>query len=1030
MKRCPACSRDNPDDARFCNSCGGPLSVVRAERRKVATLLFCDVANSTALAERVDSEAVRELMVAYFHEMRGAIEAHGGAVEKFIGDAVVGVFGVPVAHEDDALRAARAAFDMQRQLQALNEGFERSFGTRLSIRIGVNTGEVLAVDSVVREGLVFGDAVNVAARLQQAASPGDVVLGETTFALVERFVQAEELPLLSAKGKSAPLRAYRLVAVKPDAAARKRDVSPFVGRDAELATLLSLFERVGVSRTPERVLVIGEAGVGKSRLVEAAFEQGRPATSVLSLRCLPYGEDITYLPVVDLVRQVAGIGEGEDPLAMRDRIREVFGGGPDTSTATAILAQVLGLVEGAVSADEIAWAVRRFVEAIAAAHPLLLLVDDLQWAQEPFLELLAAVADRGSGPIVVLGLARPEFGHRPDWPVGLRLSPLSDEESVDLVRRLVPALESHARLLAAAGGNPLFLTELVAYVGAEGEGSDVPPTLEALLNARLDARPPHERRILECAAVEGQVFHEGALLALAGAEDASTVPTSLERLLEDALIRPSRSSFENEAAFQFHHLLVRDAAYRGTAKRRRAELHLRFAAWLQEKLGPRVAEAAEIVGYHFEQVCRLRGELGPLDDQTRDVGARAAALLSGAARRSLARGDPVAARGLFMRAAALAPPGPARIEIELGRGSATSEMGEFALAEELLSAVERDAVAAGLEATAARARLELAMLEQSLRPHAGGSRLKPVAEAALSTFTECADEHGRAYALTVLARERWVALRCAEAEQLLEQALVRAEAARDDRLTASILTALARAVLVGPTPADKAARRCEQLLARARLIGPATEAAIRNRLGVLEAMRGRAEHARELVETSIAVLEETALPVPVAAASQYAGIAELALGDPARAERYLRSAFETLDRLGERSVASSTAALLSRALVDLSRHDEAERLASLALEWSGDGVVGQAYARSVLGLVFVARGDRAEARRMASTAVELSATTDFSNLRGDTLLDLAVVLRACGDVPGAERNAVDARACYLGKGNRAAAARVAVLSPG
>lgn len=996
----------------------------------MATLLFCDVANSTALAERIDSEAVRELMLAYFHEMRAAIEAHGGTVEKFIGDAVVGVFGVPVAHEDDALRAARAAFEMQRRLEDLNEDLERSFGTRLSIRIGVNTGEIVATDSVAREGLVFGDAVNVAARLQQAASPGDVVLGETTFALVEAYVEADELPLVSAKGKSAPLRVYRLIDVKP-AAGRKRSVTPFVGRDAELAALLGLFERVGVSRMPERVLVIGEAGVGKSRLVEAALERAGHATSVLSLRCVPYGEDITYLPVVDLVRQVAGIGDDEDPFTTRDRIRNVFAGAPDTSTATAILAQVLGLVEGAVSADEIAWAVRRFVETVAAAQPLLLLVDDLQWAQEPFLELLAAVADRGTGPIVVLGLARPEFtARRPDWPVGLRLDPLSDEESADLVRRLVPALESHATLLDAAGGNPLFLTELVAYVGAEGLGSEVPPTLDALLNARLDARPPHERRILECAAVEGQVFHEGALLALVGADEASTVASSLERLLEDALIRPARSNFENETAFQFHHLLVRDAAYRGTGKRRRADLHLRFAAWLDGKLRQRVAESAEIVGYHLEQVCRLRGELGPLDGETVEVGARAALLLSGAARRSLARGDAVAALGLFVRAAALARPGPARIEIELGRGSAASEVGEFALAEELLSAVERDATAAGLETTAARARLELAMLDQSLRPRAGGSRLKPVAEAALVTFTDCADEHGRAYALTVLARERWVALRCAEAEQLLEEALVHAEAARDDRLTASILNALSRAVLVGPTPADTAAQRCEQLLARARLIGPATEAAVATKLGVLEAMLGRAEHARALVESSIAVLQETALPVPVAGAEQYAGMAELVLGDAARAERHFRSAFETLDRLGERSVASSTAALLSRSLVDLSRHDEAERLVSLALEWSGEGVVGQAYARSALALVLVARGEPEAARLTASTAVELSAATDFSNLRGDTLLDLSVVLRACGDEPAAERKAADARACYLAKGNRVAAARTAVPAPG
>ncbi len=1002
----------------------------------MATLLFCDVAGSTALAERVDPEAVRELMLAYFRAMRAAVEAHGGTVEKFIGDAVVGVFGVPVAHEDDALRAVRASVEMRRRLEALNTELDRSYGARLSIRIGVNTGAVVAGNPASGEGFVSGDAVNVAARLEQAATPGEVLLGESTFALVKSYVAAEALPSLMVKGKAAPLRAFRLVSLERETAIRDGSRSPFVGRHTELASLAVLITQAHTSRMPRRLVVVGEAGVGKSRLVEAALEKAAPDVSVLSVRCLPYGEGITYLPVIQLVRQVIGIGERDDALATRDRIGEVFGGAPDVKSATAILAQVLGLGEGAPSADEIAWAVRRFVEAVAGRHPLVILLDDLQWAQAPFVDLLASVADRADGPILMLCLGRPEFAlDRPGWPVDVRLKPLGSDDSEELVRLLIPAdlpaLESPERLLAAAGGNPLFLTELVAYVAAGGERSQVPPSLDALLNARLDARQPHERRFLECAAVEGEVFHRGALLALAEPDIASTIDSSLERLLEDAFVRPARSSFDHETAFQFHHLLVRDAAYRGTVKRRRAELHLRFAGWLEQKLGPSLAEVAEILGYHLEQVCRLRAELGPLDEETRAVGERASSILGGAARRSLARGDAAAALSLYTRSATLAPAGSARIEADLGRGSAAFEAGEFKLAEDVLSAVERDAMQADLQTIASRARLELAMLEHSLRPHEAASRLKPIAESALATFEACADEHGRAYALRVLAHERWVALQCAEAERLLEQALIHADAASDDRQTASILTGVARAVLVGPTPVDEAARRCEELLDRARRIGPATEALISNKLGVLEAMRGHVDYSRQLLRSSIAVLQETAPPLPAAAASQYAGMAEFNLREPARAAGHFRHAFEALDRLGERSVSSSVAAQLSRVLVDLSSHDEAERLASLALEWSSDSdIASHAYAHTTRALVFVRRGATDNARREALIAVELASATDFSNLRGDTLLDLAAVLGHSGDVAGARRTATDAHARYVAKGNLPAAARAAALAAG
>jgi class 3 adenylate cyclase len=1003
------------------------------ERRKPATLLFCDVADSTGLGESIDAEAVRELMLAYFREMRAAIESHGGTVEKFIGDAVLGVFGVPVAHEDDALRAVRAASEMGRRLTELNAEFDRRFGARLALRIGINTGEVVAGDASARETFVSGDAVNIAARLEQAAPPGGILLGGTTFALVEQAVEAEALPPLALKGKAAPVAAYRLLKLGGDEES-PRDAVPFVAREMELALLASLLERVRESGRPVRALIMGEAGVGKSRLVRTALAHAG-SVRVLRVRCLPYGEAITYFPLVELLRQAARIGESQDRLGARSRLEALFAGEPDADSVTAIHAQVLGLADSVASATEIAWAARRLAEVLAREGPLVLVVDDLQWAKEPFVELLEGIAERGRAAILVLCLARPEFDWRGSgWEPDVRLQPLSDEEAQRLVACLAtdrPIVEqARDRLLAAAGGNPLFLEELAAFLALTGDGpAEMPPTLDALLAARLDALAADERRTLESASVEGQVFHRGAVVALAAPGERATVDSSLARLGENALVRVASSSFLGEQAFQFHHLLIRDAAYRGTPKRRRADLHLRFAGWLEQKLGKRVAEAAEIVGYHLEQTWCLRRELGPLDDETRAVGARAAELLAGAARRALARGDAAAALQLLTRACALAASPHTRIELELERGIAAREAGEFALGESVLAAVEQEARAAAMESLAARAGLELALLELHLRPDGAGVRLRQVGEAALASFEAADDERGRVLALSVLAQERWMALHCAEMERLLERALVHAQRLRDDRLTAWVLVALARAVLFGPRPASEAARRCEALLADARRIGPTTEASISMMLAVLEATQGRAERARELASKSTAVFEEVAPGPRVAIARQYAGFAELILGDAKRAERELRKSFELLERLGERAVASTVAALLARALVELDRGDEAERLSSLALEWSGrEDIATQAYARSAHACALAARGAKDEARNQALQAVELSSASDFINLRGDAAYALAVVLRACGDDAGARSAAAEAHAFFVAKENLVLAERAAAFS--
>jgi tetratricopeptide (TPR) repeat protein len=967
--------------------------------------------------------------------MRLAIEAHGGTVEKFIGDAVVGVFGVPIAHEDDALRGVRAAAEMRDRLAVLNDELERRFGARLSLRIGVNTGEVMAGDPAARESFVSGDTVNVAARLEQAASADNVLLGETTHALVARAVEAEAQPPLSAKGKTLPLRAYRLLRVHRDGEqAASGRASPFVGRERELALLVSLIELVRSSGAPARALVLGEAGVGKSRLVAAALESVADDVRVLSVRCLPYGEDITYFPLAQLVRRVAAIQESDDRSAACARIERLFAGVPDAKPAPGILAQLLGLADGSASADEIAWAARRLLEVVASDRPLVLHVDDLQWAEEPLVELLMDTVRRGRRSILLLCVARPEFAaRRPEWTADVRLQPLTSGEARRLLLQLSStsqlASDSERRLLAASGGNPLFLEELVAYLAATGEETDLPPTLDALLTARLDARPVEERRALECAAIEGEVFHRGAVLLLAEPEPESGVDGALSRLADDSIVRRCESAFANEEAFTFHHLLVRDAAYRGMAKRRRADLHLLFAGWLEGKLGSRFPEAGEIVAYHLEQVCHLRAELGPLDDDTRAVGARAAELLVSAAQRSLARGDAGAALSLFTRAGALAPADQAQIEIALGRGIAAREASELVLSESLLETVAGDATRAGQDLIAARAQLELALTQLHLRPVETSPRLQLVGERAFETFENRDDDRGRALALFVLAQSHWHALRLAEEERLLERALVHAERAGDDRMIAAILVPLARAVLFGPRPAAEAVPRVEELLDRARRIGPTITATVTVMLGVLEAIRGSAIRARELVLASLAVLEESASPLVVARALSWAGLAESTLGNAERAEHHLRRSFDVHERFGERGVGSTAAALLARALVDLGRCEESERLSSLALDWSSVGdIATQSYARSARALALVARGATEEGRSEALAAVDLSAGSDFANQRGNASLDLAVVLRACGDELGARRAALQARAHFASKGNVVAAERAAMLA--
>jgi class 3 adenylate cyclase len=611
---CTRCGEENPERARFCLNCAAPLAPSRRdparETRRTVTVLFCDLADSTALGETFDPERLRALLARYFEQMRVIVERHGGTVEKFIGDAVMAVFGVPAVHEDDALRAVRAALEMRDALPELG----------LQGRIGVMTGEVV---TGTEERLATGDAVNVAARLEQAAQPGEVLIGQPTLALVRDAAEVQPVEPLRLKGKAKPVPAYRLLRVR--AAPERPHGARFVGRSRELAVIREAWERVQAEQRCELVTVIGDAGVGKSRLV-AELLASIEATVVRG-RCLPYGEGITYWPVVEILKQL-------DLL-------------PPDQAAAAAIRSLLGHGKAATSADEIAWALRKTLEHAASERGLVVVFDDIQWGEETFRDLIDHVARLSRGAaILLLCVARPELAERrPSWPVTLWLDPLADDEVEQLIAERIPR-RLRERIARAAGGNPLFIEEMLAMAEQEKGEVVVPPTLQALLAARLDQLETGQRAVLERGSIEGEIFHRGAVQAL-GPRETQVTPL-LAALVRNALIRPDRPQLAGEDAFRFRHLLVRDAAYEALSKATRAELHERLASWLEEQ-GADLPELDEILGYHLEQACRYRADLGLPTEPT--LAARARQRLAAGGRRAHLRSDFGAAVSLFERAA-------------------------------------------------------------------------------------------------------------------------------------------------------------------------------------------------------------------------------------------------------------------------------------------------------------------------------------------------------------------------------------------
>jgi class 3 adenylate cyclase/tetratricopeptide (TPR) repeat protein len=972
MVSCSQCGHENSADARFCNSCGAPLTadpVTAREVRKTVTVVFCDVVGSTELGERFDPEVLRSLMARFYAAVREPVERHGGSVEKVIGDALVAVFGIPAVHEDDALRAVRAALEMRNAVRSMGD---------VQARIGVNTGDVLARDPTQRESLVVGDAVNVAARLEQAAAPGEVLVGEDTWELVSHAVRGERVAPVAAKGKREPLIAWRLDEVDPAAGGHRRRLDlPIVGRQSELELLRWALERTQGGR-PHLVMVLGQPGIGKSRLVS---ELPRLGDGVVRLTgsCRPVTGSSSLEPLLEVAR---------DALAADGvTVADLMPGDADAEAVAACLAR--GSEAGA---PDIAWAVSRLVGAIASRQTVAIALEDVHWADDLLLDVVEQLLARNRrGSLLVVCTARPEFAERrPGWGAGanavtVSLERLDDDQTRQLLTHAGPGLEpaQAARIIDTAEGNPLFAEHLAALIG-EGQGAErLPRSIRVLLSARLEALPEREREVVGVAAVAGRLFPIAAVEALVG----RTIDAELGHLGQRELVEPAGTGSQ-----QFSHALLQDAAYELMPKLRRGEIHIRLAEWLD-------ANGADdaTVGTHLERAHALRAGLGQTDAETVKVGEQAGERLAAAGRRTDTMGDPRRARLLLQRALDLLPEtNPRRAVAMVDLAAASWNLISAEEEARLLAACIELASRLGLRAVELRARImRLGAVPESSPDALPAPSAISEADAALRELERLDDPRAVATALCTRAEVEFALGRSGDAVTSARRAIGVLVSADEDIVWALGILVFAlpesplhvsegEALLDGLMAdlGDRPTVRSELVQGKAMLALLAGDSArawtlsdtaweIERDLGRTRTSRMRGNHIRMLMRSGRFDQVRSALP----------------------------SIIEHVDQRGAFSDAASFRSWLSLADARLGRHAEAAELASALLDGTVPGAGYEARTRALRALseVHLAEGRVDEAVRTARESVAVAVTGDWAVLVAAAHLTLARALAASGD---------------------------------
>ncbi|HEU0234875.1 MAG TPA: BTAD domain-containing putative transcriptional regulator [Candidatus Limnocylindrales bacterium] len=998
------------------------------ERRKPVTVVVgefvVDAGASTADPEGLRSLTDRRLGIA-----AEVVGRHGATFERVLGSEFVAVFGLPAIHEDDPVRAARATLELQARLDRPDHDREEGTGPRIDLRIGVESGEIVTGDGTPASPLVSGEALLDAARLAHAAPDGQILIGAATRSLLAG--RARSTP----SGNVDSLEAWRLLELGADLAAAPGTADgPLVGRAAELRLADEAFDRVVRDRAVGLCTVLGPAGIGKSRLVRAFTAGLAGRARVLTGRCVPYGTGVTFWPFAEIVRQVAESGS----------IVGLLGDEPQAALVAERVAGALGLAESDQSVEDTFWAFRILLEGLAAHGPLVVVLEDVHWAEPTLLNLVEYLSGwMPESPLLIVCLARPELLEaRPTWGGGranatlIHLGPLDESESETLVgglpgeARLQPTVRR--RIHETAEGNPLFLEQLVSMVAERGEPEPglggqlrIPPTIQAVLAARLERVGPAERAILDAGAVIGREWASVAVGALLPEETRRLLTRHLEALVRRDFVRPIRSPRAGDQAFQFRHALIQQSAYQSIPRPRRRRLHEAFAEWLEAGPGGRTAELDELVGYHLEQACAGRSDSDPDADHDRQLARHGADRLAIAGRRVFRRGDMPASANLLERAARLLPlDDPLRLDLLSDLGFALFEIGELDRSADALTEAIARAGAIGDRRVVARASVQAAHVAMYRHPDdVDGPHLLREAAAASTVLRRAGDSAGLARAALLESEVRWTLGSGALAARAAIRAVRHARRAESRREEAWSHGDYGYYAVFGPAPVPVALLQLRRWMHEAGG-DPVLDANLSGFVAPLEAMEGRIPEARDRLAQSRIVTADLGLRWQTGTHDLLAGFIEMLAGDPAAAATHLQTAVDFFSEVGDMWFLSIVSVEQARALCERQLDAEAAALVAHLDTLPADPSASYRVRRGeVLARLAARRGDHAAARSLAEASVALAAETDFLGFHGDALVGLAEVHRRAGRPHDANAALVGAFDLFVRKGNVVAAER-------
>jgi predicted ATPase/class 3 adenylate cyclase len=1076
MPTCQRCGNGILQPLPYCPHCGAEVaSAAPSEGLKPVTVVFCDVVRSTELGRLLDDVAMRRYMDRYGDRVRQIFGRHGGSVGRRHGDGFMAAFGMPELHEDDAWRAVRAADELRVALRELDAELQRDRGLSLKIRVGVNTGTVLVRDAEAIEDEVVGAAVTVAKRFEQAAETDQILIGAATYRLVAGAVDVGESSSIGVEGLPEPQVAWPLLKVIPDRPARDRRLdAPMIGRQREQALLLETFRRMVEEQSCHLVSILGFAGVGKSRLVDEFVGSVSVQAAVLRGQCLQYGDPTALWPMIQIVRQAAGVEPTDPPDRVRERLDRLVLGKKLEERIAGRLAQVLGFGEEEEGLrEDTVWALRRLLQSLAGDKPLVVVIDDLQWAEPTLLDAVDNIASSLDAPIMLICLARPDelLSRRGDWGGGklnhtsFRLSPLQESEGEQLVGYLLdgevdPAAQTH--ITEWAQGYPLIVEELVANLRDEGKltsinghwelhleeiGDElpypgagaweqagrapkisVPTSIQALFLARLGRLDPDRQAIIERAAVVGEQFHSRDIEVLWPDQTPQAIEAELEELVRQDLVRPDRGPVAvplppgSGEGYRFRHIMIRTVAYDRMPDNRRADLHERYADWLERNTEDRRSQFDELIGYHLFEAFRYANKLDPNADHTRELARRTGERHAAAGLRAAIRGDNQLTVTWLGRAAHLLPDGhPTRLEVLVPLAEALQAGGEL---HEAMTAYEEIADAAraaddhGLEAHATIGRLAVAAQTETAGFLKEGYKDIGLA---IPVFDRLEDQLGLAKAYYLQAYRHWAIGKLSLARLDAERARDFAHKAEDPQWEARSISLLGLILYWGPTPLDEVEEHSKEAVTFARRAQiRALEADALTVQARIAAMRGQFVEAQEFLATARAV------PVDLALLTQAADVHSEALiqllnEQFAEAENTLTKADQKLAAQGGVGPRVAITAMLARVLLQRNRIDEAEKMTMICQQIAADHQVdAQVKWRAIRAVILARRGELEAAEKLAREAVDRVDETDQVDSRAEAHVDLAEVLRLDGRLGEAGRELELAIYLYKQKGNRVA----------